>query len=230
MSDERQETIDDIVKEIRGNAEHNHALVEASKYLTEIADRIEAAIKREREAGAEAAQICGEIGEIIGSEATREKSSAVGNAAAKHQFREVAKMIPHEEVDVSKMETTTPTSDKSSAVGNAAKMREALITLRQRFYNDVMAYQDRYFKFSGWHWNKKAEEAARWRDVFNELLEVVDAALSAPPRNCDVLSDPQEALEAIHEDRCYVNNPIDERRLTVEWLFAEAKGETDGSK
>lgn len=191
MSDERQETIDDIVKEIRGNAEHNHALVEASKYLTEIADRIEAAIKREREAGAEAAQICGEIGEIIGSEATREKSSAVGNAA---------------------------------------KMREALITLRQRFYNDVMAYQDRYFKFSGWHWNKKAEEAARWRDVFNELLEVVDAALSAPPRNCDVLSDPQEALEAIHEDRCYVNNPIDERRLTVEWLFAESKGATDGSK
>lgn len=30
---------------------------------------------------------------------TREKSSAVGNAAAKHQFREVAKMIPHEEVE-----------------------------------------------------------------------------------------------------------------------------------
>ena len=43
MSEERQETIDDIVKEIRGNAEHNHALVEASKYLTEIADRIEKA-------------------------------------------------------------------------------------------------------------------------------------------------------------------------------------------
>ena len=57
MSDERHETIDDIVKEIRGNAEHNHALVEVSKYLTEIADRIEAAHKREREAGAEAAQI-----------------------------------------------------------------------------------------------------------------------------------------------------------------------------
>ena len=46
MSNERHETIDDIVKEIRGNAEHNHALVEVSKYLTEIADRIEAAYKR----------------------------------------------------------------------------------------------------------------------------------------------------------------------------------------
>lgn len=49
MSEKRQETIDDIVKEIRGNAEHNHALVEVSKYLTEIADRIEAALKREKE-------------------------------------------------------------------------------------------------------------------------------------------------------------------------------------
>ena len=49
MSDERHETIDDIVKEIRGNAEHNHALVEVSKYMTEIADRIEEATMREIE-------------------------------------------------------------------------------------------------------------------------------------------------------------------------------------
>ena len=46
MSDERHETIDDIVKEMRGNAKHNHALVEVSKYLTEIADRIESAHRR----------------------------------------------------------------------------------------------------------------------------------------------------------------------------------------
>ena len=51
-------TIDYIVAEMRGNAEHNHALVEVSKYLTEIADRIEEAAKRELEAGAEAEQIC----------------------------------------------------------------------------------------------------------------------------------------------------------------------------
>ena len=50
--------------------------------LRAYADRIEAAAKRERELGAEAAQIVGEIGEIIGREATREKSSRVGNAAA----------------------------------------------------------------------------------------------------------------------------------------------------
>ena len=47
----------------------------------ELADRIEAAAMREREAGAEAAQICGEIGEAIGRGSTREKSSQIGNVA-----------------------------------------------------------------------------------------------------------------------------------------------------
>lgn len=46
------------------------------------------------------------------------------NMSVNHQFREVAKMIPHEEVAVSKMETTTPTRENSSQVGNAAAMRE----------------------------------------------------------------------------------------------------------
>lgn len=75
--------------------------------------------------------------------------------------------------------------------GNAAAIREALRTLRQRFDNNVMAYQDRYFKFSKWHWHKKAAEAARWRDVFQELREACDAAIAAPPRNCDV-GNPEE--------------------------------------
>ena len=77
-------------------------------------------------------------------------------------------------------------TSENKPVGNAAAMREALEKLRQRFDNNVMAYQDRYFKFSGWHWHKKAAEAARWRDVFHELREACDAALSSPSRNCDV--------------------------------------------
>ena len=193
MSEERQETVADIVKEIRGNAEHNHALVYVSKYLTEISDRIEAADKLEHEA-------------------TCEESSAVGNAAANRQFREVTKMIPHEE-DVSKMETTTPTSEKSSQVGNAAAMREAL--------NKILWCLE---------WMSNNAENKIIKDHLAKPIELAKSALSAPPRNCDVLSDTQKALAAIHEDRCYVNNPIDERRLTVEWLFAEAKGATDGSK
>ena len=78
MSD-KQETIADIVAALRAVAYIQTA--ESPRDVLEFANRIEAAAKREREAGAEAAQICGEIGEMIGREATREKSSQVGNAA-----------------------------------------------------------------------------------------------------------------------------------------------------
>ena len=84
MSNANQETIADIVADIRaqnqGLPEDSYALSPLVCALLRFANRIEAAAKREREAGAEAAQICGEIGEMIGREATREKSSQVGNA------------------------------------------------------------------------------------------------------------------------------------------------------
>ena len=85
MSNANQETIADIVADIRaqnqGLPEDSYALSPLVCDLLSFADRIEAAAKREREAGAEAAQVCGEIGEMIGREAIREKSSRVGNAA-----------------------------------------------------------------------------------------------------------------------------------------------------
>ena len=92
---------------------------------------------------------------------TCEKSSAVGNAAAKHQFREATKMIPHE--DVSKMETTTPTSEKSSAVCNAAAMCEALVMVKRLFDGRLM-----------------------WQPDIRKAHEAVNSALAEPPRNCDV--------------------------------------------
>ena len=73
MSNEKQETIADIVADIRaqnqGLPEDSHALSPLVCDLLSLADRIEAAAKREREAGAAAAQICGEVGEMIGREA-----------------------------------------------------------------------------------------------------------------------------------------------------------------
>ena len=83
MRNSKQETIADIVAAMRdeGHAGDASCLEWVSAKFTSYANRIEAAAKREREAGAEAAQICGEIGEMIGREATREKSSRVGNAA-----------------------------------------------------------------------------------------------------------------------------------------------------
>ena len=85
MDNERQETIADIVSEIRAQnlvlPEDSYALSPLVCDLLSLARRIEVANAREREVGAEAAQICGEIGEMIGREATSENSSQVGNVA-----------------------------------------------------------------------------------------------------------------------------------------------------
>ena len=94
---------------------------------------------------------------------SNEKHETVAdNVSANHQFREVAKMIPHEEVAVSKMETTTPTSEKSSSVGNAEAMREALMMVKRLFDGRLM-----------------------WQTDIRKAHEAVNAALAKLPRNCD---------------------------------------------
>ena len=88
MIKNRQETIAYIIKEARGVLDellkHGYKVVSVDR-MADIIDRIEAAWKREREAGAEAAKICGEIGEMIGREASKNQSvtkcNRLGNAA-----------------------------------------------------------------------------------------------------------------------------------------------------
>ena len=191
MSNARQETIDHIVKEMRGNANHNHALVEVSKYLTEIADRIEAAykrlaiptpeqwteiarqgaeiadlkrendaMKRELEAGAEAAQICGEIGEMVGIEAA----------------------------------CNQPVTDCHGL--NAAAMYEALVMVKRLFDGRLM-----------------------WQPDIRKAHEAVNAALAAPPRNCDR---PECATTKAAQD--VWRKEDGGQTAYYEWLFAEAKG------
>ena len=87
MSNAKHETIAEIIASKRSEAqyirENNDTLIgrkDALK-LEEEAGRIETAWKREREAGAEAAQICGEIGEMIGREAACKLCNRLGNAA-----------------------------------------------------------------------------------------------------------------------------------------------------
>ena len=86
MNNIRQETIADIVSEIRaqnlGLPEDSYALSPLVCDLLSLARRIEVANAREREVGAEAAQICGEIFEMIRREATSENSSQVGRLRA----------------------------------------------------------------------------------------------------------------------------------------------------
>lgn len=85
------ESVRDIISEARGVfkelLKHGYAVVSIDR-MADVIDRIEATWKREREAGAEAAQICGEIGEIgemIGREASKNQSvtncNRLGNVA-----------------------------------------------------------------------------------------------------------------------------------------------------
>ena len=129
----KHDTIADILAYMRKCADgtEKHGLYDlrdyGTDYLRALADNIEAAMKRERESGADAAQICGEIGEMIGREAT---------------------------------------SEKYSQVGNAAKMREALA-------NIVLT-------------TIKAGKSISCDVACGIISSTAKAALSAPPRNCDV--------------------------------------------
>lgn len=96
------------------------------------------------------------------------------------------------------------------AVGNAAAIRSALEAVVKVGYPH--------------NFQREAPHIRGYCYEITTAIEKCFAALSAPARNCDLLANAQDALAAIHNDRCCVQNPIDERRLSVNWLFAEAKG------
>lgn len=81
------------------------------------------------------------------------------------------------EVDVSRTETTTK---ESAGVGNGAKMREALLQLRDSVYI--------------------APDGKCYSDIdASDLREICDAALSAPPRNCDVWTAGEQDKKFTHQ-------------------------------
>ena len=89
MNSRKHENVSEIVSEMREFADTDSQTIGRDvlrRRIQHFARRFEAAAKREREAGAEAAQICGEIGELIGREAAcKEKvtdCNHLGNAAA----------------------------------------------------------------------------------------------------------------------------------------------------
>ena len=115
MSNANQETIADIVADIgaqnQGLPEDSYALSPLVCDLLSFADRIEAAARREREAGAEAAQVCGETGEMIGREATSEKSSRVGNSA---KMREALRQVSRVAVEMTRKTVTGESEDRKT--------------------------------------------------------------------------------------------------------------------
>lgn len=126
MSKARHETIADIVAALRAVAYIQTA--ESPRDVLDFANRIEAAAKREREAGAEAAQICGEIGEMIGREAACKQSvtdcNHLGNAAElrKENVRLRAALKPVMNISI---DMNTSDLDMSMAIKEA-----------KRIYND----------------------------------------------------------------------------------------------
>ena len=188
MSNERQETIADIVAEMRiGDlcAEDTSASRPEfiNDFLASYADRIEAAWEREREAGAAAAQICGEIGEIEGREATTEKSSAVGNADAVQEVAQEMLNTSMQEITADRINgwaTRLAAACEQSVtdcnqLNNAAAMRKALVQVSR------IAVEMTRKTITGESEDRKTVD--RWA---LRLCDIACAAISAPPRNCDL--------------------------------------------
>ena len=116
------------------------------------------------------------------------------------------------------------THEKSSQVGNSAKMREAL--------SRILGIAD--------HLQTRFTIPKLVSEEISELKQIAESALSSPPRNCDLFATSKEAGEAFISQACEnpcgnctvsdeCHNPL-VHECGIKWLFAEAKGVTDGSK
>ena len=142
---------------------------------------------------------------------SNEKHETVaGNVSAKHHFREVAKMIPHEEVSVSEMQQSfQPVTDCHGL--NAAKMREALNMLLGLFDSGLVEYSD----------SCDTSDTTQIQYV----IDKAEAAINVTPRNCDRFATLDDARNAFFAD--YVpDGTCSSATAFAIWLFDEAKGES----
>ena len=132
-------------------------------------------------------------------------------AAAKNQFRDATKTMPHEEV------------------GNAAKMCETLIKVRS-----AICHFARY-QCQSLSWEKSNIQAnccdvlCSWRDLC-DAKTAINAALSALPRNCDIMD--WRTAWAKWRTECHPQKPCGYAEVVsgteqfMDWYMSEAKGET----
>lgn len=128
-----------------------------------------------------------------------------------------------------------PTTEKTSAVGNMAAVRKALLY----FVHDFAS-----FRQDVEHGNLHMMQCM---DFVKKFIPLMEAALAAPPRNCDRFADETDAqIEFLNEvwlisvtketalERDRFENWTDEMKSAyAKWLLAPAKeqnGENDGSK
>ena len=95
----------------------------------------------------------------------------------------------------------------SDTAGNCAKLRVALETLRE-LLGDLL----------------RLEEAEYHNDFLN-FCDIIDAAISAPPRNCDLYDSYGDAIRAFEDDENAENY-----EEMAEWLFAPATETEGGAK
>ncbi len=105
------------------------------------------------------------------------------------------------------------TAEKSSAVGDCAKLREALGKLRAELWNNTVIAGKRKF----------------------ELYEIADAALAAPPRNCDLAQDWLRDLYVNFKPPASVKREmppewVDAVMAFCRWLLATATTKEGGAK
>ena len=197
MSDKRQETIADIVAEMRiGDLCAEDTSASRPEYINDFlasyADRIEAAWKRECEAGAEAAQICGEIGEMIGREATCKKYSQIFGADTVRDIAEEMLNTSMQEITAERIngwatrlaEACEQSVTICNHLGNAAKMREALEQAQRVLHCAIDA------------------DIIKGEDA-HKAFNTVTAALSSSPRNCDVGTAEEQSER--YEKFCYAH-------------------------
>lgn len=94
--------------------------------------------------------------------------------------------------------------------GNVAKMREALRRLQE---------------WAAMDWNENAhlaDTSGNYLKFIKGTLEIANAALTAPPRNCDTLKSYDEFVDAWN---AYVRRTHGGVEGFLAWLSAEAKGE-----
>jgi hypothetical protein len=96
-------------------------------------------------------------------------------------------------------------------LGDAAKLREALGKLRAELWNNTVIAGKRKF----------------------ELYEIADAALDAPPRNCDKYPTFNDAIRALADKRGWHDAKWDSERYCIlaSWLYAPyEEGGNDGNE
>ena len=137
------------------------------------------------------------------------KAAGEGYAAGKQS---VTDCNQHETVDIVSRCIYGEAKD-AEPVGNAAKMREALVKSRKAMDEISKSI------FQGW-----IEDSLV--NVAGEAQMAISAALSAPPRNCDLYKTLDDARNAFFAD--YVpDETCSSATAFAMWLFDEEKGATE---